>query len=161
MYISPETLRLQVDYDIWASRRILAAAAALSPEELTHDFGTADKSVLGTLLHVYGGDYAWMERMHGNSISRRPYDEHASLATLQAEWPRVWDRWKAYVDGLDAETVESVIAYRTFKGDPYESPVWQIVLHLVNHATHHRGQASGFIRALGKTPPVLDLMGMR
>src|SRR5580692_11352770 len=100
MHVSLETLRLHIDYTIWASRRILDAAAGLASSELTRDFETADKSVLGTLLHVYGGDLVWIERMHGTSLTRRPYDEHAPLAVLEAEWPRVWDRWKAYVDGL-------------------------------------------------------------
>ena len=157
MHVSIETLRLHIDYTVWASRRILEAAAGLSMGELTRDFGTADKSVLGTLLHVYGGDAIWIERMHGTSLSSRPYDEQASLATLQSEWPRVWERWKNYVGALTEETAEAEIAYTTFKGAPYRTPVWQIILHVVNHGTHHRGQAAGFLRTMGKTPPVLDL----
>jgi len=38
------------------------------------------------------------------------------------------------------------------------TPLWQILLHVVNHATHHRGQVSGFLRAMGHTPPPLDLI---
>jgi uncharacterized damage-inducible protein DinB len=157
MHVSLKTLQQHIDYTVWASRRILDAAAALYPDELTRDFGTGDKSVLGTLLHVYGGDLIWIERMHGTSLTRRPYDESASLADLQADWPRVWDRWKTYVDGLTEESAEAPVSYVTFKGLPYSTPVWQIILHIVNHGTHHRGQAAGFIRSLGRTPPVLDL----
>ena len=158
MHVSLKTLRYHIDYTAWASRKLLEAAAALSSDELTRDFGTADKSVLGTLLHVYGADYAWMERMEGRSISQRPYGEEASLAWLQVEWPRLLERWKAYVAGLTEETAEAEIAYVTFKGDPFRSAVWKIVMHVVNHGTHHRGQAAGFLRSMGKTPPVLDLM---
>jgi uncharacterized damage-inducible protein DinB len=157
MHVSLKTLQQHIDYTVWASRRILDAAAALDPGELTRDFGTGDKSVLGTLLHVYGGDLIWIERMHGTSLTRRPYDEHAPLAVLEAEWPRVWDRWKAYVDGLTEEAAEAPVSYVTFKGLPFSTPVWQIILHVVNHGTHHRGQAAGFIRSMGRTPPVLDL----
>jgi uncharacterized damage-inducible protein DinB len=157
MHVSLETLKLHIDYTVWASQRILDAAAALSHDELTRDFGTGDKSVLGTLLHIYGGDYVWIERMYGTSLTIRPYDSQASLATLQTEWPRIWERWREYVGGLTDATAEAEVAYLTFKGLPYRTPVWQIILHVVNHATHHRGQAAGFIRSLGKTPPVLDL----
>jgi len=38
-----------------------------------------------------------------------------------------------------------------------QQPLWQVVLHAVNHGTHHRGQVSGFLRTLGHTPPVTDL----
>jgi uncharacterized damage-inducible protein DinB len=157
MHVSLETLKLHIDYTVWASQRILDAAAALSPDELTRDFGTGDKSVLGTLLHIYGGDIVWIERMYGTSLTARPYDENATLATLQAEWPRTWDRWKKYVDGLTIEEADADVAYFSFKGDHFKTPAWQIILHVVNHGTHHRGQVAGFIRSLGKTPPVLDL----
>jgi uncharacterized damage-inducible protein DinB len=158
MHVSLEALRAHIDYDIWANRRILDAAAALTPDELTRDFGSADKSILGTLLHVYGGSVVWIERVYGTSLRARPYDEHATLETLHAAWPMVWERWKGYVGGLTAESAEAEIGYSTFKGDAFHSPAWQIILHVVNHGTHHRGQAAGFMRSLGKTPPALDLM---
>ena len=157
MHLSLDTLRSHIDYTVWASRRVLDAAAVLAPDELVRDFGTADKSLLGTLLHVYGADWVWIERLDGRSHTRRPYDEQASFATLECEWPRVWQRWKEYAAGLSEEGAEAEIAYTTFKGDAFRTPVWQIILHVVNHGTHHRGQAAGFIRAMGKTPPALDL----
>jgi uncharacterized damage-inducible protein DinB len=157
MHVSPDTLRLHIDYTVWASRTLLDAAAALPPAELTRDFATADKSVLGTLLHIYGGDWVWIERMDGRSPSNRPYDASATLATLQTGWSRVWERWIDCAHDLTAESAETEIEYLSFKGDPFRTPVWQVILHVVNHGTHHRGQAAGFIRSLGKTPPVLDL----
>jgi uncharacterized damage-inducible protein DinB len=51
-----------------------------------------------------------------------------------------------------------VISYQDTKGRSYSQPVWQILLHLVNHGTHHRGQVSGFLRAMGGTPPPLDMI---
>src|SRR5579863_5847915 len=97
MHVSVETLRTHIDYTVWASRKMLEAAAGLSPEELNRDFDTADKSVLGTLLHIYGGDIVWIERMYGKSLTSRPYDSQANLATIEAGWPPVWDRWREYV----------------------------------------------------------------
>jgi uncharacterized damage-inducible protein DinB len=158
MHVGVETLQLHIDYTIWASKRLLNSAAALTPKELTRDFGTADKSVLGTLLHVYSADFAWIERMFGRSIEAAPYDENSTLEWLQVEWPKVWDRWKAYVGALTAASAEAEIAYRSMKGDPFRSAAWKIVMHVVNHGTHQRGQAAGFMRSMGKTPPTLDLM---
>ena len=49
MSVSADALRTHLDYTIWASQRLLQAAAQLSDEELNRDFGTADRSVLGAL----------------------------------------------------------------------------------------------------------------
>jgi uncharacterized damage-inducible protein DinB len=52
----------------------------------------------------------------------------------------------------------AIVAYKDMKGNPYSQPLWQLVLHVVNHGTHHRGQVSGFLRVMGHTPPPLDLV---
>lgn len=50
------------------------------------------------------------------------------------------------------------VSYKDLSGNPWTTPLWQIVLHVVNHGTHHRGAVSGFLRAMGHPPPALDLM---
>ena len=71
----------------WASSRLLDAAAQLSPEELTRDFGTADKSVVGTLAHVFAADRVWMARIQGQPPAKFITDEDRDLSLLQREWP--------------------------------------------------------------------------
>jgi uncharacterized damage-inducible protein DinB len=48
--------------------------------------------------------------------------------------------------------------YQDMRGNTWTNPIWHLVLHVVNHGTHHRGQAAGFLRAMGHVPPVLDLI---
>ena len=60
-------------------------------------------------------------------------------------------------DFTDADA-KRVISYKDMRGNAYAQPVWQIILHLVNHGTPHRGQISGFLRSMGHTPPPLDLI---
>jgi uncharacterized damage-inducible protein DinB len=59
---------------------------------------------------------------------------------------------------LTDESAEASISYHDLKGTPWTQRLGKLVLHVVNHGTHHRGQVSGFLRALGRTPPVLDLV---
>src|SRR5271154_4604568 len=63
MPVSVDTLRLQLDYSAWASQRLMDAAAKLSPDELTRDFKTSDKTVLDTLVHIYAADRIWLPRV--------------------------------------------------------------------------------------------------
>jgi uncharacterized damage-inducible protein DinB len=131
----------------------------LAPEELTRDFGTADRSILGTLVHTYAADRAWIGRIESappDTFLEPVVDMH--LSVLQSDWPAVQQRWHTMASNLDDNTVQTVVSYTDTKGNPYQSTIQQIVLHVVNHATHHRGQVSGFLRAMGHRPPILDLM---
>ena len=158
MSVSADTLRLQLDYTAWASQRLLDAAAQLAPEELTRDFRTADKTVLDTLVHIYAADRIWLARVTAEPRATFIDPEDRDLGLLQAEWPALQQRWKLWLRDFSDADVARVIAYQDTKGRPYSQPVWQIVLHLVNHGTHHRGQISGFLRAMDRTPPPLDLI---
>jgi uncharacterized damage-inducible protein DinB len=159
MAVSAEALRTHLDYTAFASRRLVEAAASLSSEELTRDFQTADHSVLGTLAHIYAADRVWLGRIHGNPPQKfldPEVDLH--LSVLQTHWPAILARWKEWAASLTDESTRGSLVFTDLKGNRHEQPLWQIVLHVVNHGTHHRGQVSGMLRAMGHTPPPLDLI---
>ena len=54
--------------------------------------------------------------------------------------------------------LDRVIAYQSMAGDPFSDPVWKIVMHVVNHATLHRGQVMAMLRQMGVAPPGTDLI---
>jgi uncharacterized damage-inducible protein DinB len=156
--VNVDTLRTHLDYTAWASARLLEAAGKLEPEDLTRDFGTADKSVVGSLAHIYAADRIWMHRIEGKPPVKFITDDDRNLEVLHREWPALLDVWKKWAAGLNDQSLAESASYKDLKGNPYTTPYWQIILHVVNHGTHHRGQVSGFLRALGQVPPPLDLM---
>lgn len=158
MAISADTLRNHLEYTSWASKRLVDAAAGLSPEQLARDFQTADHSIVGTLAHVYAADRVWLARITNASAGPFITDADRNLAVLARDWPALLDRWRQWAAPLTDEAVAATVSYKDLKGNAYTQRVWQIVLHVVNHGTHHRGQVSGFLRAMGHTPPPLDLM---
>lgn len=152
----PDTafLRGHLAYHSWANRKLVEAARHLSLEDRTRDFGTSDRNVLGTLVHIFAADRVWIGRVEGNPPARfidPERDLHFSV--LEHDWPVVEQRWSDLALPPDA-----AIEYRDIRGNAYTSPLWQIVVHLVNHGSHHRGQVSGFLRAMGHVPPPLDLI---
>jgi len=158
MPVTADTLRLHFDYSAWASRRLMEASANLTAEELARDFKTSDKNVLDTLVHVFAADRIWLSRVRGEPRAAFIDPADREYAALEREWPALYQRWKEWLAPLTDDGARAKIAYRDMKGNPYEQPLWQIVLHVVNHGTHHRGQAAGFLRAMGHTPPALDLI---
>ncbi|MDE3165319.1 MAG: DUF664 domain-containing protein [Acidobacteriota bacterium] len=153
-----DVLREHLLYTAWASGRLVDAAAGLAAEELGRDFGTSEHSVLGTLVHVFAADRIWLSRVTGEPLAAPISEADYHLSVLQNDWPRVHDGWNRWAAGLTDASAAAAISYRDMKGNPHTGAAWEIVLHLVNHGTHHRGQVSGFLRAMGHVPPVLDLI---
>jgi uncharacterized damage-inducible protein DinB len=158
MSVTVPVLRDHIDYTAWASARLVEAAGRLSPEELTRDFLTADKTVLGTLMHVYSSERLWLARVKGDPFPGLPTEAEHNLAFLQTAWPELYGRWREWASSLNPESPTREVSYRDLKQNSWKQPLWQIILHVVNHSTHHRGQASGFLRSMGHTPPSLDLI---
>lgn len=154
-----EVFRDQLNYTAWANTRFIEAASALTHQELVSDFATADHNVLGTLAHIYAAERLWLGRIEGSPPARFLVPEQdMHLAVLRSEWPALLERWKRWGSLLTDESIHRKISYLSLKGDAFVTPAWQIVLHVVNHGTHHRGQVSGFLRAMGHAPPSLDLI---
>jgi uncharacterized damage-inducible protein DinB len=77
---------------------------------------------------------------------------------LATEWREIQGRLLAIGQSLEAGDVETIINYRNLAGQPFSTPVWQVILHVVNHGTHHRGQVVTMLRQLGQTPNNIDLV---
>jgi uncharacterized damage-inducible protein DinB len=150
-------LRNHVDYTRWATTRLLQAADALEDEQRQQDFGTADKSVLGTMLHVFRSERTWLQRLQFGTL-KIPWGLPEDWSGITEQWPALHTEWQEWGQRLTEEDPNRLLNYSDLKGRPWVQPVWQIVLHAVNHSTHHRGQVAGFLRALGKAPPSLDFI---
>jgi uncharacterized damage-inducible protein DinB len=158
MSVSADVLREHLRYTAWASHRLVRAVEHLSADQLAHDFHTADRNILGTLIHVFAADRIWLSRVQGESPASFISEADYNLHVLQIDWPLIYDKWNEWAGALNDDTAREQISYRSLKGGPYVNTAWEIVLHVVNHGTHHRGQVSGFLRALGHAPPQLDLI---
>ena len=157
-------IRHLFDYTEWANRLALDAAAALSDERLRRDFGISHGSIFGTLLHMAGAEWIWLERWHGQSPPKSEAwslwttDSCADLPTLIGRWRDVVVRRARFISELDESRLKADLPFKLLSGDPSSLPLVDQMQHVVNHATLHRGQVVGMIRQLGLEPPSTDLL---
>jgi uncharacterized damage-inducible protein DinB len=157
--MSPEEMLLLFEYNAWADRRALDAAAALSNEQFLKPLGSSFTSVRDTLAHLYGAEWIWLERFTGNSPSALPdVAQFADLASLRTAWAPLENRLLDFVNGLSQADLELTLEYKTMKFGTYKNPLWQSMQHVVNHGTYHRGQITTMLRQLGAQPVSTDLM---
>jgi uncharacterized damage-inducible protein DinB len=148
-----QDLQTLLDYHYWARDRLLDAVAALSPEQYQRDLGSSFKSVRETVTHVYAAEWAWFERWHGRSpTALLAPDLFADLAALRRGWSELETKMRDYVAGLGEQGTSRVIEYKLLSGAAGASPLWQMLQHVVNHASYHRGQVTTMLRQMGAQP---------
>jgi uncharacterized damage-inducible protein DinB len=157
--MSPEDMRQLYDYNAWANRRAMEAAAALTPEQFTKPLGSSFSSVRDTLAHIYGAEWIWLERFQGRSPASLPdVNQFTNLASFRERWLEQEARLLGFVRGLTQADLDRVMEYKTLKFGVYQNPLWQSMQHLVNHGTYHRGQVTTLLRQLGAQPILTDLV---
>lgn len=155
----PHEIRQLYAYDRWANRRLLDAALALPPADLDRDLGSSFPSVRATLAHLLSSHWVWLERWLGRSPTCVPADWDLSTGpAIAALWREVEEAQRRFVEGLSAADLDRVVDYRNLAGTPYSQPLGDLLRHVVNHATYHRGQVVTMLRQLGATAPSTDLV---
>jgi uncharacterized damage-inducible protein DinB len=153
-----------IDYTEWANELAMDAALKLPDEGLRRDFGISHKSIFGTLLHMAGAEWIWLERWHGRSPRKDEAwllwtpESCADLAMLEDRWGEVRNRRARYVSELDEDRLSADLPYKLLSGDASSMALVDQMRHVANHATMHRGQVVGMIRQLGLEPPATDLL---
>lgn len=159
-----EYIQRQFDYTEWANELALEAAAKLPDEDLCRNVGISHGSIFGTLLHMAGAEWIWLERWHGHSPAKAEAwakwtpEACPDLPTLQQRWGQLAGRRSAFVAELNEEQLNAELAFKLLSGDPSSMRLLDQMQHVVNHATMHRGQVVGMIRQLGIDPPATDLI---
>lgn len=140
-----DVCRQHLDYMKWADEVALNAVAQQMPESLN------------TLQHIYLAEQVWLARVRGNPLARLILaDAPPDVAELQRLWPGLHGEW---IDlAASTEDWSIPVHYRLMSGVEGDSPLWQIVMHLTNHGSYHRGQVSAMLRTAGFTPAATDLL---
>lgn len=154
-----EEVRELYAYTRWANHRVLDAASHLSDEAFTKDLGSSFPSVRDTLVHILSAEWIWLSRWQGHSPTGVPDSwDVSTLDALRARWSEVEQNQRAFLSELTEAELGRTISYRNTKGEPFEQTMGQMLRHVVNHSTYHRGQVITLLRQLGAEAPTTDLI---
>lgn len=152
-----DDLLVLLDYHAWAVECTVQALTPLSAEEFGRDLGSSHGGIGGTLAHLYGSELIWTARLKGERPPGFPAPgELLPLPDLLTRWLAQLQERRAFVAPLPPE---QRLHYTNLGGEPMVSRVGDMLRHVVNHATYHRGQLMGMLRQLGYSAPNTDLIG--
>ncbi len=143
-----------LDYHYWARDVSLDALAPLTPEQFTRQAESSFKSVRDTVAHIYAADLIWYTRWQGQSPSSLlSYDSFPDVTSIRTAWIDLESKVRAFVDELGDAGVSRVFDYKLMSGAPGSTPFAEMLTHVVNHGSYHRGQLTTLLRQLGAAPP--------
>ena len=150
-------------YHVWATERLLAAVDAVDEADYRRDLGLFFKSIHGTLNHLRVGEHLLWFRRFAEGISPQialnaeVETDRVALAGHLREGVRAW---APLIGTWPAGRFDGTLDYTTMRGTPASLPFAATLAHVFNHATHHRGQITAALTALGQPGPELDLVYM-
>ncbi len=147
------------EHNYWARDRQLQVCATFSEDRFLREVGGSFPSVRDTLVHLVAVEWLWLERWRGKTpktlISR---NELPTLASIEKRWREVEQEMRTYVDSLDENKLAATMTYLNTRGQVWTYPLWQAIMHLLNHQNYHRGQITSQVRMLGLQPAPVDYL---
>lgn len=146
-------------YMLWSDRHLLSAVRPVSHDHLTRDAGVSFGSLLGTMSHMVASQRIWISRFLGTRLDPIPTArDYPDLPSWIHGWEESAADLEAFLAMLTDEQLATDLTWTSLAGSTHTRPLWQPVLHLVNHASYHRGQAVSLLRQMGYPPPSTDLV---
>lgn len=155
--------KLLAQYNIWATQRLSSSLSTISDDDFYRDCGLFFKSISGTLNHLLVGEhYLWFQRFESGNSPQLALNHilHAERQTLLNDLNMRTKNWLYFLDHLKPERLRSDLSYTSTNGQSICLPFSDVLLHVFNHGTHHRGQITASLSAMGYPSPELDLIYM-
>jgi uncharacterized damage-inducible protein DinB len=141
-------------YTYWANQRYFSVAEGLTGEQLHQSLGHSWGDVHATLVHMMSSEWVWLQRWHGTSPKGHlNKDDYPTLASLKKRWAAVEAEMRAFIEGQDEDGLQAEITYNNFRGETFRVPLWEMLAHIVNHETHHRGELAAMYALMGVSHP--------
>lgn len=152
-------LRMLTRYTAWANARLFAALRALPAGQAQAPRTTAFGNMVNTLNHAFVVDAIWKAHLEGkpHGYTARITETEPELAALEAAQAGMDQWYVGYADQLSEEKQREVLQFEFVDGGPGTMARADMLLHVVNHKTFHRGYVADMFYQAGSRPPVMDL----
>jgi uncharacterized damage-inducible protein DinB len=153
-----ELLSSYAAYNYWANQEVTKKLLSLTGEQQQLEIKSSFSSLLATIIHLWDAESIWWQRMKlQESIIRPSLTFHPNMGEAVNGLMQQSRQWMEWVQQASTPQLEHVFAYQNTKRESFKQPTWQMLTHLFNHGTFHRGQIVTMLRQLGEEKiPVTD-----
>src|SRR5258708_1377035 len=157
--LNTQTARILSRYKTWADNLLFDATRALPPDEVVKTRQTLFKTMIGTLNHNYVVDLIWKAHLereeHG--FTARNVIVHADLGDLRRAQQDVNAWFERWADAQTDASLAEELSFAFISGERSTMSRGAMFMHLVNHASYHRGWVCEMFFDVPARPPATDL----
>ena len=147
--MNADDFRTLYAYNTWANRRVLEACRALDPSTFSRPTSGSFGSIKETLSHIAWAEWLWLERWQHRSPKKASLPEASDLPSIERIMGETARGQQSFVAQLSDERLSERISYLNIKDERWEYTLGQMLQHVVNHSTYHRGQVVTLLRQAG------------
>jgi uncharacterized damage-inducible protein DinB len=147
-------------YNVWANQRMIDCISNLTDDQINREINSSYKSIYATLLHLWDAEAIWWQRIKlQEQIDVPSLNFNGSIIELGNNLMKQSKQWKEWVDLATEAALEHEFIYRNSKREQFKQPVNEVLVHLFNHQSYHRGQLITMFRQVGlEVVPNTDLI---
>lgn len=148
-------------YNLWANKQLLQTVVQLNSEQQQQNIVSSFSSIHATVFHLLDAESIWWQRLKLQEPIAIPsvQQKDATIQEIIQELLKQSELWLNWVITANEAQIQHVFAYQNSKKEQFKQPVWQMLLHLFNHSTYHRGQLVTMLNQLAiKKIPATDFI---
>ena len=147
-------LECLIDYNYWARDKVLDAIEPITQEQFVRVVESSFKSIRDTVAHLCDAERIWIARLKGEELQGPLSPERIpNVHAARVEWTGLERKLREHLAGLYPENIDRSVVYSDLRGNKQSDLVHQILQHMVNHGSYHRGQVTTMLRQLDAMPP--------
>ena len=145
-----ELLKQLSVYNIWATQKLVEVILSLDEEKQNRQLPSSFNSLYNTLLHMWDAENIWWQRMKLQERIIAPSENfNGTIEDICNNLLQQERQWEVWISNASELSIDHVFAYTNTKREHFKQPIYQMLLHVFNHGTYHRGQIVNMLRQLG------------
>lgn len=137
-------------YNLWANQKIMETILTLPEEKQKTEVPSSFSNLYRTVLHMWDAETAWWQRMKLQERIIIPSENFiGTMRDVVNGLNQQNQQWLDWVSNSTDNALDHVFQYQNSKKEQFKQPIYQMVLHVFNHGTYHRGQLINMLRQLG------------
>jgi len=140
--MKPNEIKTLFDYNFWAFERVWGCISLLSDEQFIEEIDYSTGSIRNIVCHMMSANIRWAGRLQGKTpLLHLIYEDFETLSKTKAKWDELETEFLYYINSLDEEQLETEVNWEILDREwKFDTPRWELLLHIANHATDHRAQ---------------------